>query len=278
MSEPAATGRDSWGEDDNARRYEAFARRHLIYQLTSKDLVGLARLADDASVLDLACGTGATTREVLAVLGPAGRVIAADKSAAMLAVAAESVSDPRATWVRSAAESIDERLTQPVDAVVCNSAIWQTDLPATAAAVRNVIAPGGRFVFNIGCGFLEHHDDPNYEGDLREVMRAIAASDYDWTPPAQPAPAGRPRLTRESVVRCLEEAGFAVEPVVIFAYEESGEAERAWLTVPVFTQRHLPGLPYQQRMAVLAKAFDQHRADRSTSSRWATFAAVKPSG
>jgi trans-aconitate methyltransferase len=269
---------DSWGEDDNARHYDAFARRHPIYRETSKDLVGLARLAGDATVLDLACGTGVTATEILAVLGPAGRVIGADKSAAMLAMAARSEPDPRATWIQSAAETVDARLTQPVDAVICNSAIWQTDLPATAAAVHNVLATGGRFVFNIGCGFLEHHDDPNYQGDLPSVMRAIAASDYGWTPPAQSPPRRRPRLTRESVLRCLADAGFQVEPEVVFPYEQSGEAERDWLAVPIFTRDHLPGLPYPQRLAVLDKAYGQVFADRNVSSRWAAFAAVKPAG
>ena len=41
----AARGPDAdiWGEDGNARRYEAFAGRHPIYRDTSRDLVALAR-------------------------------------------------------------------------------------------------------------------------------------------------------------------------------------------------------------------------------------------
>jgi hypothetical protein len=36
---------DIWGEDDNARRYDAFARQHPIYQDTSRDLIALAGLS-----------------------------------------------------------------------------------------------------------------------------------------------------------------------------------------------------------------------------------------
>lgn len=84
-------GADSWGEDDNARRYDAFAREYPMYRDTSRDLIVLARLPRDAAVLDLACGTGVTSREILTVLGPGGKVTGADKSAAMLVVAARSL-------------------------------------------------------------------------------------------------------------------------------------------------------------------------------------------
>ena len=93
---PAA---DSWGEDDNARRYDAYNQVHPMYRDLSRDLISLARLSADAAVVDLACGTGVTSREILAVLGPDGRLVGVDKSAAMLAVAARSVADPRASWI-----------------------------------------------------------------------------------------------------------------------------------------------------------------------------------
>ena len=78
---------DSWGEEDNAHRYEGYAHEYPSYRETSRDLVALAlplaaATVSDAAVLDLACGTGATIRETLAVLGPGGRVTGVDKSAA----------------------------------------------------------------------------------------------------------------------------------------------------------------------------------------------------
>ena len=57
-------------------------------------------------------------------------------------------------------------MTGPVDAVVCNSAIWQADLAATAAAVRNLLVTGGRFVFNMGAGYLGQQEDPNFGDGL----------------------------------------------------------------------------------------------------------------
>jgi SAM-dependent methyltransferase len=275
----AACGPDAdiWGEDDNARLYDAFARQHPIYQDTSRDLIALARLPADAAVLDLACGTGITSREILAALGPDGKVTGADRSAAMLAVAARAITDPRITWVQAAAENIDRRMTGPVDAVVCNSAIWQTDLTATAAAVRSLLAAGGRFVFNTGAGYLGQQEDPNFADGRPSpvaIMRDIAARDHGWRPPDQAAPPSRrPRPTRESICRCLDSAGFDIEHVAEFAYHRDAGAERAWLSVPVFTKYYLPGLPYQDRMRVLAKAYARLAAVQPELSRWVAFAA-----
>ena len=70
----------------------------------------------------------------------------------MLGVAATFIHDPRATWIQARAGSVDQHVTGPVDAVLCNSAIWQTDIAATATAVRAVMKAGGRFAVNVPAG------------------------------------------------------------------------------------------------------------------------------
>jgi SAM-dependent methyltransferase len=270
-------GADSWGEDDNARRYDAYTRVHPMYRDLSRDLISLAGLSADAAVVDLACGTGVTSRQILAVLGPGGSLAGVDKSAAMLAVAARSVADPRASWIEARAESVDVYVAGLVDAVVCNSAIWQADLAATVAAVRNVLTAGGRFVFNVGFDHLAEQDDPSFPGDRPSpisVMKAIAAGDYGWRPPdAAGAGSRRSRLSRESICRCLDAAGFEIERVAEFGYEEDAESERAWLSVPIFTKYQFPGLSYEDRMRVLAKAYMLLGPRKAELSRWVAFAA-----
>lgn len=276
MSSSERAGVDIWGEDDNAARYADFAQRYSGYRETSRDLVALASPARDATVLDLACGTGATTTEILSVLGPDGKVVAVDQSSAMLTAAAGSVRDRRVQWVLATAEHVDHHLSGPVDAAVCNSAIWQTDLATTASAVRRGLVTGGSFVFNVGLGHLEQSDDPNRLGDLPSVMRAIAARNFGWVPPASPARSSarrNRRLSREVIRQCLSEAGFRVERVEDLSYQESPEAERAWLSVPIFTTMYLPGLPYQQRMQVLEEAYAQLGPGLARTGRWVAFAA-----
>ena len=272
---------DSWGEDDNPRRYDAYAREYPSYRETSRDLIAVALPSADAGrvdavVLDLACGTGATTREILAVLGLDSRVTGVDKSAAMLTVAASSTTDPRATWIQARAESVDQRVTEPVDVVICNSAIWQTDVAATAMAVRAVMKAGGRFAFNVPVGFLSDGDGrgsrERYPSLLSE-MRAIAERDYGWAP-GDRAPGRAPqRLTEESICHSLAAAGFDVEQVTEVSHQNSAESQRAWLSIPIFTRDRFGGLPYEDRMRVLDQAYERLGPGQTDRAQWAVFVA-----
>jgi hypothetical protein len=52
--EPSGPAGDSWGEDDNARRYDAYAREYPSYRETSRDLIAVALPSADAGVADAA--------------------------------------------------------------------------------------------------------------------------------------------------------------------------------------------------------------------------------
>ena len=246
--------------------------------MTSRDLVARALPAGrpDVAVLDLACGTGATTREILTALGPGGSVTCVDQSAAMLAEAARSIADPRATWVLARAESVDQHVAGPVDAVICNSAIWQTDLAATSMAVRAVMTAGGRFAFNVPADILDDGDTPGMPErfpSLMSEMRAIAEHDYGWAPDDQTPGRARRRLTRDSICRCVEAAGFDAEQVADVSHHNSAQSLRAWLSIPIFTRDHLPGLPYEDRMRVLDEAYERLGPGETEHARWVVFVA-----
>jgi SAM-dependent methyltransferase len=216
----------------------------------------------------------ATTREILAVLGPRGRVTGVDQSAAMLDVAASSITDPRASWIRARAESVDQHVTETVDAIVCNSAIWQTDLAATATAARAVLKAGGRFAFNVPVDFLgdaaRDGSGDRYPSLLTE-MQAIAEHDYGWAPAGKARGRARRRLTRESICGVLAAAGFHVELVTEVSYRSSAAAARAWLSIPVFTRDRLSGLSYADRMRVLDKAYERLGPGQAERGRWVVF-------
>jgi SAM-dependent methyltransferase len=219
-------------------------------------------------------GTGATTREILAVLGPQGRITGVDQSAAMLAVAASSTVDPRVSWIQARAESVDQHVTGTVDAIQCNSAIWQTDLAATAKAARAVLKDGGRFAFTVPADLLADRvsdgSDDRYPSLLSE-MRAIAEHDYGWAPPDKGRGRSRRLLTRESICRSLEAAGFDAELVIEVSHLGSAASARAWLSIPIFTRDRLSGLSYAERMRVLDKAYERLGPGQTERGRWVVF-------
>jgi SAM-dependent methyltransferase len=270
-----------WDSDKNARQYARFAGEHALYRQTSEDLAALAGLASDARVVDLACGTGATTEALLALLGPRGHVVAVDAAEAMLARARSTIGDDRVRWLRSPAERLDRHAIGAVDAVVCNSAIWQTSLPVTVAAVGRVLRPAGRFVFNIGAPMLADHKDADQPpAPLIQLMETIAARDHGWrAPPARaagPRPGGHRQgpLSEAWIRRLLRDNGFRVEDAREFDYNNTLDDQRAWLSIPIFTARRFAGLSYEQRMALLDEAYRDLRAKSAaaaTTVRWIAF-------
>ena len=73
--------------------YDRFMAAQL-FEPWARELVGRAALTRGGSVLDVATGPGTVARLAASALGPDGRVVASDISAAMLAVAASKPVDP----------------------------------------------------------------------------------------------------------------------------------------------------------------------------------------
>jgi SAM-dependent methyltransferase/uncharacterized protein YbaR (Trm112 family) len=106
----------------------------------------LGRLAPapDATVLDLACGPGNTTRTIAAAV-PAGRVLGIDFSTAMLreAIVAAPAAGTTVAYVRGDADCLP---LQPgtVDATNCAGAFYLfSDPPRVLAGIATALRPGG---------------------------------------------------------------------------------------------------------------------------------------
>ena len=99
---------------------------------------------------------------------------------------------------------------------------------------------------------------------------------YGWVPPAAGPGRIRQRLTEELICRCLLAADFDVERVTEVSHQDSAELLRAWLSVPIFTKDRLGGLPYQDRMRVLDKAWEHLGPGQTEAAQWAVARASDP--
>jgi hypothetical protein len=164
-----------------------------------------------------------------------------------------------------------------MDAVVCNSAIWQTDVRATAAEVHRVLRPGGQFVFNLAKAMLaDHADDDQPSDSLMDLMKAIAAREYGWVP----APRASVHLPSQELGEgwlrhVLGRADLQLEQSRALCYQSSLEEQHAWLSIPVITVRTLSGLSYEQRMTVLDQAYQRLSGNlpEPASTEWMAFTA-----
>jgi len=101
-------------------------------------------LAPDETVVDVGCGTGNLTLALLARLSAAGRIIAVDLAARMIAEARRKVRDPRVDWLVADAR----RLPLPdrsCDRMIFFSVWPHIDDPGEAVReAGRVLRPGGR--------------------------------------------------------------------------------------------------------------------------------------
>lgn len=257
---------EGWDDEHNAELYAQFTRDYPFYTDTSRDLATRADLAHARVVVDLCGGTGITASTLLESMPPQGRIISLDSAPAMQTVGRRYLDDPRITWVTAAAEDIAEHITEPVDAVVCNSAIWKTDTCAVFTAVKQILTPGGRFVFNVGGGFAGlagacTRSTPS----LGDLVTAYAVIDHGHVPRKDATPG--PVLDRETLVERLTDAGFTVRAIDTVTHPSTVEEKRAWLGIPVFARPPGP-LTHQQRMKILDKAFDTVDKTQETTTQW----------
>jgi SAM-dependent methyltransferase len=267
-----------WDEDTTAEAYAAFTRDYPMYTATSRDLARRANLTDSHLAIDLCGGAGATAQAILELAPADAQVITLDNAAAMQRVGRRTLTDPRLTWITAPAENLSTYPFGSADAVVCNSAIWKTHIPQVFAAVRQILRPGGRLVFNIGGGFagVRHRDESSARTgpSLNALIHRVAARDYDYTPP--PATEQPPKLPLNAVTEHLSAAGLTLLDTEVVAQHSTMAEKKAWLSIPVFA-RPSGKFTHTQRMDILDKAYSQTTADTPVVTSWLAVVAQRPS-
>jgi SAM-dependent methyltransferase len=121
----------------------------LLFAPYAADLASRAARTRPRRILELACGTGILTRELIRSLPADADITASDLSEGMLAVAKSRIDDDRVRWRQA------DALALPFDAatfdlIVCQFGVmFFPDKPAAAAQVRRVLRPGGTYLFNV---------------------------------------------------------------------------------------------------------------------------------
>jgi len=161
----------------------------------------LERLAPDATVLDVGCGTGRVTEALLALV-PQGRVLALDASQEMVQLARRRLGDRARVWRQ---DVLELQLDEPVDAIVSTATLhWVRDHDRLWMRLAQALRAGG--ALEIQCG-----GDGNIarvRDVIESVTREIAPQLVGWSPWTFAGP--------EETTRRLRDAGFT--------------AIRCWLT------------------------------------------------
>ncbi|MFB6508228.1 methyltransferase domain-containing protein [Streptomyces sp. NPDC002466] len=133
--------------DHAARTYDSLTSLNPGYHTDLLRSARRLRLPDDGAglhVLDLGCGTGASTRALLRA-APRARITAVDASAGMLCRALAKPWPARVRFLHLTAEEITSAGEGPFDAVFAAYLFRNvTDPDAVLGSVRALLRPGGR--------------------------------------------------------------------------------------------------------------------------------------
>ncbi len=133
----------------------------------AKPLCDAAKIGSDTKVLDIACGTGATTRAAAERVGPKGRVVGLDRNDGMLSVA--RARNSAIEWVEGFAEALPFAPSS-FDTVLCQFGLMFFDDRAKALnEMVRVLRPGGRIALTV---WDSAESSPGYAGmiDLIDTM------------------------------------------------------------------------------------------------------------
>jgi ubiquinone/menaquinone biosynthesis C-methylase UbiE len=155
--------------------YDRYLGR-VLFEPYAADLVTRLNVPENASVLELACGTGIVTRRLRDRLGPTARLVATDLNEAMLSYAGMKFSPEDAVEWKQADASELPFADQSFDAVVCQFGLMF--FPDKERAVREtfrVLKPGGTLIFSVW--------DAIERNDLPHIAHAIISKFFEDNPP-----------------------------------------------------------------------------------------------
>ena len=183
----------------DAGSYHGLAQPH---QQWGAQILDRLPLHGDETVLDLGCGTGRVTAQLLERLGPEGHAVGIDGSAQMVDEARRLLGDdPRATFAQQ--DLLALTVAPPADAAVSSATFhWIADHDRLFARVRAALVQGAPFVAQCGG-----------RGNVANVVRAVRQ--VGAREPYAPFFAGWPGPWNyagpEETTARLERAGFAVQ-------------------------------------------------------------------
>ncbi|GEM_PF-2343662 len=247
--------------DRGADGYYRFEEETAHFQELTSALLAMAPegVVTGGRILDVGCGTGASTRVLAAAAGPGGRVVGVDISLGMLRRARQAAAGARFALADACRL---EAFRGPFDAVVYNAVLFM--LPDAGASVR-----GARQLLRRGGVLLASYLEGVYEAESRIPVADLLAAEGH-------SPGRHAVSTWDRVLDCLErEFG----PVAMRRMEVSLPPDRfvGFYGLEPMSAGLLPRLPYpERRRAVERLARRWAQEGRAAAQVWHLVAVTAP--
>jgi ubiquinone/menaquinone biosynthesis C-methylase UbiE len=238
--------------DESPASYQSFERKHCFFKALNGALLSRMNLPLAADILDVGCGTGASSVQMLEAL-PLCRVWGLDNSRAMLEAARASTPHPdRLAFVEGDAGKLDEYFNFLFDAIIYSASVFLIpDYRESLKRARSILKKRG----SIGLTFMDGLYDS--EGDnLFQLADRTAREGVSLKKPVS-----------------LQEFESFFSGMIDSCrswnhdFRSSKELVRDFFSVPAMSAGLFPGIPYPERIKKVARLFD-HMPKREILFRW----------
>lgn len=152
-----------WSKKFNWKNYSSIYNdycftRNNYYELSSFKIIDELNLSNSSKVIDLCCGTGALSRELLKKY-PDMNILAVDLSKEMLLYYKrnfkENILNGQIKVINENAEDIDKYTSEKFDAIIISSALWDLEIEKTLKSLLKTLKKDGKIIFNLPALVIE---------------------------------------------------------------------------------------------------------------------------
>jgi len=250
--------------DRSSKEYFDFEERAGFFSKMAIDMAQYCGIAPGMRVLDVGCGTGASSFALLEHVGQDGIVIGVDISAQMLSVADVLRKKRRATniqFVKCEAQDLYGTLDLTFDVALFNASIFL--IPRTDQVldgVRNILVPEGRLAFN----YINYDLRPEgqYYGMLDEANRPQM---------------GTALWDKDDLAGILSRVGFLKVKSDVAKYQLPLDVVKGFYMVPAMSASLFPKLDAAERRQKVGAIFDDlsSKGVREITQEWVRYYCVR---
>jgi ubiquinone/menaquinone biosynthesis C-methylase UbiE len=232
--------------------YDDFEDRYGFFRTLTVTLLARMRLPNGADVLDVGCGTGASTARIAEVVR-GSRVCGLDNSSAMLGVARTRVGESdRVSFLEGDAARLRDYFDSHFDGILYNASIFLIpDYEESLRQARDLLKAGGR----VGLTFMDGVYDQSNKNALAEADREAGEG-----------------VSLKKAVKLPELIAFFKE---LFPFHESSSEDfrlplellRDFFSVQAMSAGLFPHFEYSERVRKVARLFD-HLPMTTVFFRW----------
>ncbi|MBI1923721.1 L-histidine N(alpha)-methyltransferase [Candidatus Poribacteria bacterium] len=250
--------------DTSAETYSVESEKISFYQATNRELIAAGQIQPGMTILDLGCGSGLTTRTILASIGDECVIYAIDLSEEMLRQARQVVTSSAVRFIRASADDFSQYIPRVVDRIFCNAAFWHfPDASAVLKETRTVLKTTGRFLFNIPDQEFDFGD-----GKRSEIAQVVAAC---LQQPLRQEASEVLRYSMATIQALVAENGFSIADFKIIGIVVHPEDLIRFYSIPHVGARRFPDRSPEERRELFTAAFSALSPDKALYYRWAQF-------